>query len=109
MTTHHIALAFGPEGKLRTGARKVLAQHPLATSFGSTVGAALITVAAGAAGAGPVGVVTSIATGVVVGGWAGHTISRRRAKQVDADVMRRRSRTIRLLKATRILRRRKVA
>jgi hypothetical protein len=109
MTTHRLALALGPDGKLRTGARRLLEQHPIGTGFGSTVGAALITVAAGAAGAGPVGVATSIATGVVVGGWAGHTISRRCAKHVDADVSRRRSRTIRLLRATRMLRRRNVA
>jgi hypothetical protein len=109
MTTHRLAHALGRDGRSRTGARKVLHQHPLGTGFGSTVGAALISVAAGAAGAGPVGVATSIATGMVVGGWAGHAISCRRAKQVDADVLRRRLHTIRLLRVTRVLHRRKVA
>jgi hypothetical protein len=85
------------------------AYHPFGTGFGSTVGAALVTVAAGAAGAGSVAIYTSVATGVVIGGWAGHAISKRRSKHVDADVLRRRTRTIRLLRVTRMLRRRDVA
>jgi hypothetical protein len=96
-------------GKLSARARKVLSQHPLGTSFGSSVGAAFVSVAAGAAGAGSVGVCAWMATGVVIGGWAGHAISKRRSKPVDADVLRRRTRTIRLLKVTRMLRRRNVA
>jgi hypothetical protein len=110
MSTHRYAFPrLRADGRLRTGARKVLQNHPFGTGFGSTVGAALITAAAGAAGAGPVGVVTSIATGIMVGGWAGHTISRRRSKQVDGEVARRRTRVLRLLKVTRMLRRRNVA
>jgi hypothetical protein len=95
--------------KLRTGTRSALGHHPLGTSFGSTVGAALVSVAAGAAGAGIVGVCSWLATGAVIGGWAGHKISRHRSRQTDAGVLRRRTRTIRLLKVTRMLRRRNVA
>jgi len=85
------------------------AYHPFGTGFGSTVGAALVTVAAGVAGAGSVAIYTSVATGVVFGGWAGHAISKRRSKQMDPDVLRRRTRTIRLLRVTRMLRHRNVA
>ncbi|HET6328668.1 MAG TPA: hypothetical protein VFG04_28550 [Planctomycetaceae bacterium] len=94
---------------LSAGARKILSQHPVGTGFGSTLGAAVVSVAAGAAGAGSVVVYTCVATGVVLGGWAGHAISRRRSKQTDAEVLRRRNRTIRLLKVTRMLRRKNVA
>lgn len=94
---------------LSAGARKILSQHPVGTGFGSTVGAAVVSVAAGAAGAGSVVVYTCVATGVVLGGWAGHAISRSRSKQTDAEVLRRRNRTIRLLKVTRMLRRKNVA
>src|SRR5271156_2729425 len=95
--------------KLRSGARKILTHHPVGTGFGSTLGAAVVTVAAGVAGAGSLVVYSCLATGVVVGGWAGHAISKRRAKHVDGEVLRRRARTIRLLKVTRMLRRRNVA
>ncbi len=93
---------------LRAGARKVLSHHPVGTSFGSTVGAALVTVAAGSAGAGSVVVCTCLATGAVIGGWAGHAISKRRSKRTDAGVLRRQAHTIRLLRVTRMLRRRNV-
>jgi hypothetical protein len=92
-----------------SGPSQLVGYHPLGTGFGSTIGAALVSVAMGAAGAGSVAIYTSAATGVVIGGWAGHAISRRRSKRVDADVLRRRSRTIRLLRVTRMLRRRDVA
>jgi tetrahydromethanopterin S-methyltransferase subunit E len=95
--------------KVHTGARKIFSHHPVGTGFGSSVGAAVVSVAAGAAGAGSVVVYTCLATGVVIGGWAGHTISKRRSKSTDAEVLRRRTRTIRLLKVTRMLRRRNVA
>jgi uncharacterized protein YcfJ len=95
--------------KVHTRARKILSQHPVGTGFGSTVGGAIVCVAAGAAGAGSVVVYTCLATGVVIGGWAGHAISKRRSKSIDAEVLRRRTRTIRLLKVTRMLRRRNVA
>jgi len=94
--------------KLQTGARTILSHHPFGTGFGSTVGAALVSVAAEAAGAGTITIYTCVATGVVVGGWTGHAISRRRLKRMDADVLRRRTRTIRLLKVARMLRRRDV-
>ena len=100
---------LSPVARLRTGANKILVHHPFGTGLGSTVGAALVSVAAGAAGAGSVGVYSCMATGVVIGGWAGHTMSKRRSKGRDADVLRRRTRTLRLLKVTRMLRRRKVA
>src|ERR1700722_11762694 len=100
---------LSPAARFRTGANKFLVHHPVGTSFGSTLGAALVSVAAGAAGAGSVGVYSCMATGVVLGGWAGHAISKRRSKEHDADVLRRRTRTLRLLKVTRMLRRRKVA
>jgi hypothetical protein len=100
---------FHPVLRLRTGARKFLNHHPLGTGFGSTVGAAVVGVAAGAVGAGSVVVYTCLATGVVIGGWAGHSISQHRSKPTDAEVLRRRTRTIRLLKVTRMLRRRNVA
>jgi hypothetical protein len=93
----------------RGWARIVFIHHPLGTGFGSTVGAALVSVAAGAAGAGSLAIYTSMATGVVVGGWAGHAISKHRVRHIDAEVLRRRTRTIRLLKVTRMLRRRNVA
>jgi hypothetical protein len=110
MTQHRIPISpSGPGEKLRTGARRVLSHHPLATSFGSTVGAAVVSVAAGAAGAGTMGVCTWLATGMVVGGWAGHSISKLRSKRTAADVLRRRTRTIRLLRVTRMLRRRNCA
>jgi outer membrane lipoprotein SlyB len=105
ITTEHSV----DRGRFRAGVRKVFAQHPLGTGFGSTLGAALVSAAAGAAGVGTIGVYTSVATGVVIGGWAGHAISKRRSKHVDADVLRRRTRTMRLLKVTRMLQRRKVA
>jgi Na+/glutamate symporter len=95
--------------KLHTGAHTILSHHPFGTGFGSTVGAALVSVAAEAAGAGTISIFTCAATGVVVGGWAGLAISRRRLKRTDADVLRRRTRTIRLLKVARMLRRRNVA
>ena len=95
--------------RLRDRARKILTRHPVGTGFGSTLGAAVVSVAAGAAGAGSVVVYSCLATGVVVGGWAGHAISKHRARNVDAEVLRRRARTIRLLKVTRMLRRRNVA
>jgi uncharacterized protein YcfJ len=98
-----------PGERLCSGARNVLSHHPLGAGVGSTVGAALVSVAAGAAGAGSMGIYTCLATGVVIGGWAGHAISRRRVKQIDAEVLRRRTRTIRLLRVTRMLRRRDVA
>ncbi len=69
-----------------SGPSHLLGHHPFGTGFGSTVGAALASVALGAAGAGSVAIYTSAATGVVIGGWAGHAISRRRSKRVDADV-----------------------
>ncbi|HEV8002064.1 MAG TPA: hypothetical protein VGP63_19405 [Planctomycetaceae bacterium] len=92
-----------------TRARKLLSHHPVGTGFGSTVGAAVVCVAAGATGAGSIVIYMCLATGVVIGGWAGHAISKRRSKQVDADVLRRHNRTLRLLKVTRMLRRRNVA
>jgi hypothetical protein len=95
--------------KLPTRARKLLSRHPVGTGFGSTVGAAVVSVAAGASGAGSVVIYACLATGVVIGGWAGHAISKRRSKQIDADVLRRHNRTLRLLKVTRMLRRRNVA
>jgi hypothetical protein len=110
MSQQQITIERAPRGgRLRAGANKFLTHHPLGTSFGSTVGAALVSAAAGAAGIGSIGVYTSVATGVVLGGWAGHAISQRRSKRVGADVLRRRTRTMRLLKVTRMLRRRKVA
>jgi len=69
----------------------------------------VVSVAAGATGAGSLAIYTCLATGVVIGGWAGHAISKRRSKQIDADVLRRHNRTLRLLKVTRTLRRRNVA
>jgi hypothetical protein len=95
----------GPPGR----ARKLLSHHPIGTGFGSTVGAALIGVAAGVAGASALAIYTCLATGMVLGGWAGHAISKRHARRIDAGVLRRRAHTIRLLKVTRILRRRRVA
>src|SRR5579859_2914661 len=95
--------------KLPTEGKKILFLHPFGTSFGSTIGAILVCVAAGAARAGSVAIYTGVATAVVVGGWVGHSISRRGSKRRDADVLRRRTRTIRLLKVTRMLRRRNVA
>jgi hypothetical protein len=95
--------------KVPTRARKLLSHHPVGTGFGSTVGAAVVCVAAGATGAGSIVIYMCLATGVVIGGWAGHAISKRRSKQVDADVLRRHNRTLRLLKVTRMLRRRNVA
>lgn len=102
-------LKITPSGRLKARARSLLSHHPVGTGFGSTVGAAVISVAAGAAGAGTVVVYSCVATGVVLGGWAGHAISRKRSKQTDAEVLRRRTRTIRLLKVTRMLRRKNVA
>ncbi len=98
-----------PPAVRRSMTGRVLRYHPFGTGFGSTVGAAIITVAAGAVGVGSLGIYTSVATGVVIGGWAGNAISRRRSKRIDGEVLRRRTRTIRLLRVTRMLRRRNVA
>jgi hypothetical protein len=95
--------------KARNGTQSALSHHPLGTSFGSTLGAALVSIAAGAAGAGTIAVCTWLATGAVIGGWAGHAISRHRSKQIEPAVLRRRTRTIRLLRVTRMLRHRDVA
>lgn len=104
-----VKISSEPNPNVPTRARKLLSHHPFGTSFGSTVGAAVVSVAAGASGAGSVVIYTCLATGVVIGGWAGHAISKRRSKQIDADVLRRHNRTLRLLKVTRMLRRRNVA
>jgi hypothetical protein len=66
--------------KARNGTHGALSHHPLGTSFGSTVGAALVSVAAGAAGLGTIGIWAWLATGAVIGGWAGHAISKHRSK-----------------------------
>ena len=108
MSTQPLEINSPPDDR-HSGRGRFLRYHPIGTGFGSTVGAAIITVAAGAAGAGAIGIYTSVATGMVIGGWAGNAISRRRSKRIDAEVLRRRTRTIRLLRVTRMLRRRNVA
>lgn len=108
-TTMSQQIANKAGGKFRAGARVVLRQHPIGTGFGSTIVGALVVVGAGAAGASAVVIYVSVATGIVLGGWAGHAISKRRSHRLDADVLRRRSHTLRLLRVTRVLRRRNVA
>jgi hypothetical protein len=95
--------------KARNDIHGALGHHPLGTSCGSTVGAALVSVAAGAAGVGTLGIWGWLAAGAVIGGWAGHAISKHRSKVIAPHVLRRRTRTIRLLRVTRMLRRRDVA
>jgi hypothetical protein len=108
-TTMNQQIANKAGGKFRAGARVVLGHHPIGTGFGSTIAGALVVVGAGAAGASAVVIYVSVATGIVLGGWAGHAISKRRSHRLDADVLRRRSHTLRLLRVTRVLRRRNVA
>jgi hypothetical protein len=81
--------------------------HPrVATALGSAVGAMIVLGAAGALGIGAVGFATSIAVGMVLGGWAGGEVSERRArKRAPREALRRR-RSIRMFRITRTLRRR---
>jgi hypothetical protein len=108
-TTMNRKIANKAGGKFRAGVRVVLGRHAIGTGFGSTIAGALVIFGAGAAGVSAVVIYVSVATGIVLGGWAGHAISKRRSHRLDADVLRRRSHTLRLLRVTRVLRRRNVA
>jgi hypothetical protein len=85
---------------------RTYSRYPVATAVGSAIGAAAILGAAQALGAGVVGFATSVAVGMIMGGWVGRRISRRRSARSHDPVRQRR--TIRILRITRTMRRRNV-
>ena len=80
-------------------------RHPLGTGVGSAVGAAIVLAAAGALGAGTVAFATSVAVGMVLGGWAGGQFSQRRARSGAPQEAVRRRRSIRITRIIRTMRR----
>jgi Na+/glutamate symporter len=86
----------------------VASRAPLATAVGSAVGAGIVLAAAGALGAGAVGFATSITVGMVLGGLAGGQLSEHRARTRGPREALRRRRSIRLLRITRTMQRRRL-
>ncbi len=89
--------------------RKHFGSNPrVATALGSALGVVIVLAVASALGIGAVGFATSVAVGMVLGGWAGGEIGERQArKRAPREALRRR-RSIRIFRITRTLRRRRL-
>ena len=83
-------------------------RHPKATVVGSTLAAGVVVAAASVLGAGAVAFAASVGVAVVVGGWGGGRFGRHRERTRLPREATRRRRTIRILRITRTLRRRKL-
>jgi hypothetical protein len=82
-------------------------RHPRATFVGSSLGAAIVVATAGVVGVSAIAFAMTVGLGMVVGGWAGREFGRHRElTNVPREAVRRR-RSIRMLRITRTLRRRK--